>query len=389
MASDKSSPEGIPAGHRPTLWFHGLLCEDAAESAATLSQLGVRRLVHGRSTEEVSATRAAGLEPWVCLGAFSTSREDTHLHCRSLDGEPRYWFGSGCPSNPAVRRHLLDRVREAAGWWPAGILLDGIRFASPYEGADTFLTCTCRWCTAAAADRGISMGQVVPALREARRRLAAVTDGIVGAVATGPASPTDLLALLAGNEPLLQWLRYRTEIICDAVAEVRAVLEDCAPGTRLGAYAFTPSLAPLVGQDYRRLGALLDVIAPMIYRLGDGPACPAPEVRGLASLAENAGPSVREAAALSLLGLAPAGRPGIQKGPELAMDAVGIEVRRSRSRLGGRAELVPVLWLDDPDITSSVAAAMSGYPEGISFYPTGESRRHRLAQAAAFVEKYR
>ena len=76
--------------HRlPALWFHGLLGEDAIQSAADLARFGVSQLVHGSSAVEVNATRAAGLEPWVCLGAFATPPEDVHLHCRSLDGEPR------------------------------------------------------------------------------------------------------------------------------------------------------------------------------------------------------------------------------------------------------------------------------------------------------------
>jgi len=384
-----NSTASVPGRTLPRLWFHGLVCEDPAQSAATLARLGVSRLVHGRSASDVFATHAAGLEPWVCLGALSVPREDTHLHCRSLDGEPRYWFGSGCPSNPEVRKLLLERVREAAGWGAAGILLDGIRFASPYEGPDTLLTCTCRWCHAAAADHGISLGRVATALREARDRLAGATDAEAGVLAAGLTAPFDTLAYLSGSELLLQWLRFRSAIIADAIAEVRAVIDAAAPGTSLGAYVFTPSLAPLVGQDYRLLEANLDVVAPMVYRLGDGPACLAPEIRGLAGLARSIGPELREATALRLLGLSAGGRPGIQEGPELAVDAVAIEVRRARARLRCRAELVPVLWLDDPSVASAVAASLQGAPEGISFFPTGDQREQRLAQVAAYFEQCR
>ncbi len=376
-------------GPDPPIWFHGSLCDNPAESAVALRQLGVSRLVYGRSADQVAETRAEGLEPWVCLGAFSVPQADTHLHCRSLDGEPRWWFGSGCPSHPEVRQRLLDSVREAASWGAAGILLDGIRFASPYDGPDTFLTCTCRWCTAAAADHGISMARVAGSLREARNRLAALPEADLARIADGTESPADLLAVLPSWEPLLQWLRYRADVVCDMVGEVRAVLRAVAPESRLGAYVFTPSLAPLVGQDYGRLEATLDVISPMIYRLGDGPACLAPEVRGLATLLAAAGGGPREALTLRLLGLAPAGRPGILPGPELGVDAVAIEARRSRSRLSGRAELVPILWLDDPDVVSSVAATLAASPAGVSFYPTGDQRHLRLSQVSAFLEQRR
>jgi len=68
---------------------------------------------------------------------------------------------------------------------------------------------------------------------------------------------------------------------------------------------------------------------------------------------------------------------------------VAIEVRRARARLRCRAELVPVLWLDDPSVASAVAASLQGAPEGISFFPTGDQREQRLAQVAAYFEQCR
>jgi len=41
----------------------------------------------------------------------------------------------------------------------------------------------------------------------------------------------------------------------------------------LGVALFTPSLAPLVGQNYQKIAAYVDLIQPMVYHSGKGPAC--------------------------------------------------------------------------------------------------------------------
>jgi hypothetical protein len=368
-----------------TLWLYGRIEDDPAQSLAAAVARGVQHHVGARSPEEVQTVRDAGLDPWLFLGAFSVSEDERHLQCRSLDGKPRVWFSSGCPSHPAVRQRLLDRIRDMAGWGASGIMLDGIRFASPYEGPETFFTCTCRWCVAAAADQGLSMPRIREGLRRLWDQLASVTPETLRRALPAWQAPADLLARVNGGSEVWQWLQYRTAVITDTVAEVRAVLRAAAPEMQLGAYVFTPSLAPLVGQDYAALEAHLDLVAPMIYRLGDGPACLAPEVAGLADLLSGVPPQEQEMAALQFLGLAPAYRAGSPLRGGLAVDAVAIESQRARGRLSGRAKLVPILWLDDPEVVPATAAALAAALDGISYFPTGDARALRLGQVHAFL----
>lgn len=369
----------------PALWLHGQLHQDSALSRSAAAQLGVQHLVSAGSPDEVAAVRDQGLEPWLCLGAFTVAENEAHLLCQSLEGRQRTWFSSGCPSHPVLRQRLLDRVRDMAGWGAAGLLLDGIRFASPFEGAETFLTCTCRWCAALASDKGLSLDRLAEGLRRLRDRLASLTADALRRSLPGLRAPVDLLAFLDASEEVGQWLQFRADVISEAVTEVRAVLRATAPEMRLGAYVFTPSLAPLVGQDYARLGTSLDVLAPMIYRLGQGPACLASEVTGLGTLLAAAPPADRDQAVLRFLGLEAASRPGAPLDQGLTLDAVSIEAGRARARLSGRAELVPILWLDDPEVAAATAAALTAAPEGVSFFATGDSRFARLREARDFL----
>ena len=63
---------------------------------------------------------------------------------------------------------------------------------------------------------------------------------------------------------------------------MRNVLESVDPKLELGAYLFPPSLSRLVGQDYERLLPYLDLLQPMLYRLGEGVACLNYELAALA-----------------------------------------------------------------------------------------------------------
>jgi hypothetical protein len=90
-------------------------------------------------------------------------------------------------------------------------------------------------------------------------------------------------------------------------------------------------------------------------------------------------------AALQFLGLAPAYRAGSPLRGGLAVDAVAIESQRARGRLSGRAKLVPILWLDDPEVVPATAAALAAALDGISYFPTGDARALRLGQVHAFL----
>jgi len=368
----------------PDLWLHGQLDESEPSAAQTAIELGVRNVVTGASATQAQLLREAGAEPWVAIGAFSASKDETDLLCQSLTGERRIWFGSGCPSNPRLQQRLVDRVKQISDWDIEGILLDGIRFASPYEGIDTFLTCTCQWCRSQAAKWGFAPDTIPRALRSARQLLNAIGNQATDQAADVCLSPIDALPLLLSHPELTDWLRFRMLVIADVVSQVRRALDTRTPRKRLGAYLFPPSLAALVGQHYPLLAPNLDIISPMLYRFGDGPACLPSETLALASFLPGANPSVARMAVLRMLGLVSDPHSDNWATTGMPLQTLSRESQRARSLVGRQAYLLPILWLDDPQIEAASAATMSGSPNGISFFSTGQNRTEHLGAAARY-----
>lgn len=362
-------------------WLHGRIDDSGAAGAAALA---VEAVCGVGSAEEAQEARRHGVEPWTCLGAFSAAEDEADLLCRSLDGQPRRWFGSGCPNHPTVRQRLLDRLLEVAEWPVAGVLLDGIRFASPYEGRDTYFTCACEWCRYAAERLGFRHDHILEALNSLTAALDRQDPADLGRVVAGLQSPADLLPLLHRRLGLIEWLEFRAAVIHEVVAAIEEALAGAAPAVQLGAYLFTPSLAPLVGQDYAALSDHLRLVSPMIYRFGDGPACLPAEALALAAIAGSGHGEAATGAVLATLGLRGSAGGGLTVDGGMTVDAIARETTRARARLRG-GSLVPILWLDDPDIEAASAAALAGNPDGLSYFATGADRRAHLARAAAFL----
>jgi hypothetical protein len=171
-----------------------------------------------------------------------------------------------CPNNPAARRKTVTRLRQllARHDFP-GVFLDKIRFPSPANGVDEMLCCFCGHCRDAASRVDLDLDSVVKILADR------VVDPCVSPAETrGEQAYSWLDALLAGNPILSRFLRFRADSVTALVAELAD--EARRVGRKVTLDLFSPCLAPLVGQEYRRLKSLCDWVKPMTYRLALGPA---------------------------------------------------------------------------------------------------------------------
>ena len=76
---------------------------------------------------------------------------------------------------------------------------------------------------------------------------------------------------IAAAHPLLsRFLAFRSRSVARLVGELAD--ESRHLGHFVSLDLFSPTLAPLVGQDYRRLNGCCDWVKPMTYRLAQGPA---------------------------------------------------------------------------------------------------------------------
>ena len=179
-------------------------------------------------------------------------------------GEVEETFRFACPNNPAVREKTMLRLRELLLRYDfKGVFLDKIRFPSPANGADEMLSCFCEHCRRAAQAEGLDLDAVLSVFAD--RALDA------NALSLHRSCSGHWLDSIAATHPLLaRFLAFRTDSVARLVGELA---DECRRlGRSVSLDLFSPSLAPLVGQDYQRLKGCCDWAKPMTYRLARGPA---------------------------------------------------------------------------------------------------------------------
>ncbi len=335
-------------------WMFGAGDEAAR---ARMRELGFAVVTDNRA--ELKPEVLPGMALWRCLPAFSrryVQNPEEHLALDST-GVPHKWFGSVCPTLPEAQAGNLAHARRAAAEEGiAGIMIDGCRFSSPASGAglDSFFTCFCPRCKAKMRELGLDADRIAASV-------AALQD-----LCRGETVQVDA-------EGIRQWLAFRKTVVTEHIrAFVRAVKET-NPAMPVGIYAFSPSMAPWVGQDYATLKeAGIDLFAPMIYRHWrdtDGPACLNVEVAAMARGLERGLPGDRVRQVLEQACGIPMPGETAQEifdrgfGPE----TVKLEVERVRAAVGD-APLWPILQLADEKLAESERAALEGGADGVAFF---------------------
>jgi hypothetical protein len=179
-------------------------------------------------------------------------------------GDVEETFRFACPNNPAVREKTTLRLRELLQRYGFnGVFLDKIRFPSPANGADEMLSCFCDHCRRAANAQGLDLDAVV--------RIFGDGDLDANGLSLDGSSRGHWLDSIAAANPLLaRFLTFRAASVARLVGELA---NECRRlGRSVSLDLFSPSLAPLVGQDYQRLKGCCDWAKPMTYRLARGPA---------------------------------------------------------------------------------------------------------------------
>ena len=354
-------------------WMHGFGGDDPKATAEALKDAGFDIVVAGGPA--VEAVKAAGMDPWLCGGAFGLGSHKDDDSCKAVDitGKPQIWFGSGCPNNSALREGNLESYRKmAATEGIKGILVDGCRFASPASGLGPFLTCFCDACRDKAGRLGFDFEEMKRDVEALHAMLIAKGEGS-GCGAAWIETPAGVVEWLTRYPGVLEWLRFRRTCVTEHFRAISEIIHGA--GLRMGVYIFTPSLAPLVGQSYVDLREFMDVFAPMIYRnypKRPGEACVNWELTIIPEELELSGAA--ETKAMGLI-LAWAGLSQVVKDrtieairTELPPEAVGQQTALARAKLGEDKELAPIIYIDDPLIERTARLVRESGANGVNFF---------------------
>ena len=372
-------------------WMHGIT--DANSHAHRLAAAGFVSVVV-RSASDARAVREAGMDAWLCGSGFPLIRDDDSIKAVGLDGLPHVWFNSASPCAREVREASLEKYRRMAeSDGVAGILIDGCRFASPASGPAAFLTDFSPHAESRAEELGFDfasmrndLGHAWSALRSALSAPGRPSDE---RQTPDPSIPILRVVEALGEYPgVLEWLRFRRTCASDHFRAIAEIVH--AAGKQCGAYVFSPSIAPIVGQNYADLARIMDVVSPMVYR-----AYPkAPGIAALnhevAAIIEALVPSDAESSSAVLAILDALGYRGLVTGPTaasvrngLAVPIVGLECARARAALGDDAILVPIIQLDDPDLHAAIREVDAAGVDAVNFFRFAEDWGSRIGRPGA------
>lgn len=340
--------------------------EDAEADLKWIAGHGFDAVVAGDDADFQAAARRHGLAAWACMHTFAPPGEEQDFLCVDVHGKRHKWFSSACPNHPAVREACLKRYRQAASRRDvAGLLMDGVRFASPSSGLEAFCTCFCDHCAKAAAGLALNFARMKQDVTELYEHLKAGQPPVDVELADSPLAVLGRVALLPG---VADWLWFRQRIIADFVATLSKVVR--GQGKRLGGYLFSPCLAGVVGQDYAALAPHIDLAAPMLYRNLNERGSIAPVNTELHTLASWATTVNDPSWVLKLAGLPP--QPIKNRddllAPGLSPEAMRIETARARALIGKTKPLAPILWWDDSVLAETMDAARAGGATGVQVF---------------------
>ena len=321
------------------VYLFGIDAKQPDACARTFKERGIQAVVASPTPVVAEACARHGLDLYACVGALSIAGKTDVKPCLDVYGQPRVWFGSGCPNDPALleaRLEQAERIANTPGL--AGIFLDGARFASPasFEGLEAFYTCFCPNCV----ERAETIGMDLSRMAEAVRRFAAGEDDL----------------------PPADWLTFRSRCTGRVMARFRETILSVNPGLKLGAFVFAASLGGLVGQTEEACAGF-DILAPMLYRCYPdkfGTACLNHEYAALLRLLK---PGAAQARVRAITGVdvsadvLEAGFP-----PEHVVE----ETRRHRASTS--ALLAPILQLEDERLAESMEAVRRAGADGVGFF---------------------
>jgi hypothetical protein len=183
-------------------------------------------------------------------------------------------FKQSCPNNPfAISTSLKHLEHLLLRYDFDGVFIDKIRFPSMANGMQDVLSCFCPHCIDKAAEIGLDLTEVKYVLKSRGK------NDFSRRTNTIPSGASWLDHLIVDHPILQQFINFRKMSINRAIFDIHALVKKL--DKKMSLDVFSPSLAPLVGQDFGYMATLAEWIKPMIYRFGSGPSSLRSEIPSL------------------------------------------------------------------------------------------------------------
>ena len=194
--------------------------------------------------------RQSGVEIWICAGCWT---------------ERRLMF---CPSNPGVQDWFAALyVDLATRYGVQGLDITHARY--PMGSFPRGLcACTCGHCAQTAAAMGYDFGAMKAALGTALQRLRTADPSLLASLGRLGAGLFDTLQLLGPGGGLVDWFRFRAELLATRLQGFRrAVKEAAGAGFVFGTDTHPASLSMFVGHDHAAWDGFSDFASPLVSHI--------------------------------------------------------------------------------------------------------------------------
>lgn len=263
----------------------------------------------GGNDQEVRAAiqvaKGVGLEIWLMGGMYTASDFDVLMYCPSKEQNNR-WY-------EAVYTYL------ATGYGVDGLDITHARYPMTSYPRGLFL-CTCDDCAHSAAGLGYDMEAMQADIQQAWTRLKQIDGRRLAAVARHDMGPFDYLQLLGMRPGVVQWFKFRSELLARNVQRFRNAVHRAAGEEFIfGTDTYPASLSMLVGHNLSRWSEFSDFASPLLSHVDIFPMQTLTEA---AQFVRRLYPAVSEAEALQMV-YRFAGYDGLQLPDSIAAFALG------------------------------------------------------------------
>ena len=200
--------------------------------------------------EAIQALRQVGMEIWICLGSWTGRSQMFCPSKRKVDD----WFEA-------------LYVHGATDYDVDGIDLTHARFPMCSCPRGMF-ACTCDDCASEAAAMGYDMEEMKSALRAGLTRLSAMNPLLLKATGSAAIGPFDFLQWLGMRRGVLDWFRFRADLVGAKLKRLRDVVKQAAGAEFVfGSDTYPSSLAMFVGHDQAAWAEFSDFASPLVSHI--------------------------------------------------------------------------------------------------------------------------